>query len=269
MLRTPLYIVQSVDLSAPAMPVKIAAKLMNKANPKDTGRMHGFLPVHEGMRIRLIDALDLKRGLVKDAEGEIVKIVVNPLDQDGVDDAHRNGAGILYLQHLPLGLWVRMEKYKLAPFVKQLRDFDDGLSSDDTRSLVFIEPKTSDAFIFCDFKVVRTSFPISHARVITCTACQGRTMHAGVVIDAARHETGNTKKENDDWWLDLYVMLSRATRLEDLLVIRAPPVEFLLQGPPSSLKRQLQKLAARTSDCRKAATTIATDLGFDQFFRDT
>ena len=162
-----------------------------------------------------------------------------------------------------------MEKYKAAPFVEQLRDFDDGLSSEDTRSLVFIKPKTSDAFIFGDFKVVCTGFPISHARVITCTACQGRTMHAGVVIDAARHEIGNTRKENDDWWLDLYVMLSRATRLEDLLVIRAPPVDFLLQGPPSSLKRQLQKLATRTSDGRKAAATIAKDLGFEHFFHDT
>ena len=43
--------------------------MMNCANPKNTGGMHGMLLVHLGMRIRLLEALDLKNGLVKDAEG--------------------------------------------------------------------------------------------------------------------------------------------------------------------------------------------------------
>ena len=45
-LQTPLFIVQSADASTPVMPAHMAAKLMNKANPKNTGGMHGILPVH-------------------------------------------------------------------------------------------------------------------------------------------------------------------------------------------------------------------------------
>ena len=71
-------------------------------------------------------------------------------------------------------------------------------------------------------------------------------MDAGVIIDCGRIETGPHPKEPDDWWLDLYVMLSRATRLEDLLLMRAPPASFLLRGPPASLRLQLDKFAART-----------------------
>ena len=55
-LRTPLFLVQAADASTPAMPMDIAAKLMNKAAPRETGGMHGLLPVHLGMRVRLLEA---------------------------------------------------------------------------------------------------------------------------------------------------------------------------------------------------------------------
>ena len=42
------------------------------------------------------------------------------------------------------------------------------------------------------------------------------------------------------------MLLSRATRLEDLLLMRAAPASFLLRGPPASLWLQLDKVAART-----------------------
>ena len=60
-LNTPLFLVQAADASTPPMPLQMAAKLMNKASPKDTGGMHGLLPVHLGMHIRLLEALDITR----------------------------------------------------------------------------------------------------------------------------------------------------------------------------------------------------------------
>ena len=84
-LQTPLFIVQLADASTPVMPAHMAAKLMNNANPKNTDGMHGILPVHLGLHVRLVEALSINDGLVKDAEGEIGEIVVNPLDQDLVD----------------------------------------------------------------------------------------------------------------------------------------------------------------------------------------
>ena len=262
-LGTPLFLIQAADETEPAMPVHVAKKLMNKANPKDTGSMHGMLAAHLGMRVRLLEALDVSRGLVKDAEGEIAHIVCHPCDQECMDAALADGAGTIYLKHLPLGIWVRMDKYEHCPSV-------DLLSSDQNPSmkqLVFIEPRTSDAFVFREYRVKRTGFAISHGLVITATACQGRTMRAGVVIDCGRHESGNTKKEDGDWWLELYVMLSRATRLSDLLLLRAPPASWLLQGPPEDLRSGLQAFAARTRTCRLRAEQLAAELGLAHLLR--
>jgi len=90
-------------------------------------------------------------------------------------------------------------------------------------------------------------------------------MHAGVIIDCARLESGPHPKHEDDWWLELYVMLSRATRIDDLLLMRAPPASFLLRGPPKSLREQLDKFAARTGECRRKAARLAVELGFEEF----
>ena len=89
----------------------------------------------------------------------------------------------------------------------------------------------------------------------------------GVILDCGRHEVGNGKKDDDDWWLDLYVLLSRATRSEDLLLMRAPPVEFLLRGPPAGLHAQLKRFLARAGACRKTARALAAKLGFEEFLR--
>ena len=82
-----------------------------------------------------------------------------------------------------------------------------------------------------------------------------------------RHEGGAHPKEDEDWWLDLYVMLSRATRLDDLLLLRAPDLGFFAKGPPKTLRQQLAKFARRTEDCRKQAEKIAGELGFAEFLR--
>eukprot|EP00959_Pyramimonas_sp_CCMP1952_P421191 8823305-Pyramimonas_sp.AAC.1 len=63
--------------------------------------MHGLPPAHVGMRTRLLEALDLKDGLVKDAEGQIVHIVVNPRDRGDAERAERGGEKRIYLKRLP------------------------------------------------------------------------------------------------------------------------------------------------------------------------
>ena len=191
-LGQPLFIVQAADRSAPKMDRKLAAKMMNCANPKNTGGMHGLLLVHVGMRIRLLEALDLQSGLVKDTEGQIVRVVVDPRDRGAADAAERDGRGHVYLKHLPLGFWVRMEKYAGAPFKEDLGRRDDSLTGELTGPLVFIEPRTSEPFTFRGSTVVRTGFPFSHGRVITTVACQGRTMREGDGAGERRSGDGQT-----------------------------------------------------------------------------
>ena len=89
-----------VERSFSLLSTYVAANLMNKTSPKDTGGMHSLLAVHKGMRIRLLEHLDLKTGLVKDAEGEVVHIAINPADENEVREARAAGRPA-YLRHLP------------------------------------------------------------------------------------------------------------------------------------------------------------------------
>ena len=225
-----------------------------------------MLPLHIGMHVRFLQHLDLAKGLVKDAEGTVVHVEINPEDADEVESARRERRPA-YLRHVPLGVWLRMAKYRGAAFADRLQRSVPDLSHEDASSLVFVEPLTSDAFNWRGHTVVRTGFPPSHGRAITSTACQGRTMRAGVIVDAGRRETGAHKTEENDYWLHLYVMLSRATRLDDLLLVRAPPVEFLKNGPPKDLVRQLHVFATRTDACRETAARLATELGMHAFLQ--
>ena len=68
-----------------------------------------------------------------------------------------------------------------------------------------------------------------------------------------------------DWWTDLYVMVSRATRLSDLLLIRPPPVEFLLRGPPEGVKEQMIRFAETAEACRVDAARVTRELEMDIF----
>ena len=87
----------------------------------------------------------------------------------------------------------------------------------------------------------------------------------GVLIDCAKRETGAHKTDAGDYWLHMYVMLSRATTLRDIVLIRAPPESFLLQGPPADLKKRLAVFRARVTACQNRALAIAANLGFDKF----
>ena len=124
----------------------------------------------------------------------------------------------------------------------------------------------------CSFKwraytVSRTGFPCTHSRVRTSTACQGKTLRHGVIVDCARRESGAHPMEEEDWWLHLYVMLSRATSLDDLLLLRAPDADFLLRGPPADLRVRLAIFARRVRATRTRAEALARSFGFEAFLR--
>ena len=135
-----------------------------------------MLPLHIGMPVRLLEHLDLAKGLVKDAEGTVVHVEINPEDADEVESARRERRPA-YLRYVPQGIWLRMAKYRGAAFAERLRREMPGLCPEDASSLVFVEPQTSDAFQFRGHTVVRTGFPLSHGRVITY-AC-GRHCRCG------------------------------------------------------------------------------------------
>ena len=86
-------------------------------------------------------------------------------------------------------------------------------------------------------------------------------MRQGVIIDAGSKDPN----EKDNWWLHLYVMLSRATSARDIVLVRAPDVDFLTQGPPADLAARLRIFQARTAACRREAERLARELGLATF----
>ena len=87
-------------------------------------------------------------------------------------------------------------------------------------------------------------------------------MSDGVVVDCARRESGSHPLEEDDWWLHLYVMLSRATSLDDVLLLRAPDADFLLRGPPADLRARLAVFGRRVKNTRAKAEKLVQSMGY-------
>ena len=82
-------------------------------------------------------------------------------------------------------------------------------------------------------QVIRWQFPLTHGMLRTAFSAQGLTLEGGVVVDLGR--AGGL--EDDDWWLAIYVMLSRARKLENMILIGfSQQVQDLLRrGPPANL----------------------------------
>ena len=92
---------------------------------------------------------------------------------------------------------------------------------------------------------------------------QGQTLHKGVTIDCARDEDAGCAGMSDkQWWLHLYVVFSRATRMRNMLILRPPPREFLERGPPASLRKALLEFDKRAVLSRAEAEQLAAELSF-------
>ena len=110
--------------------------------------------------------------------------------------------------------------------------------------------------------VKRFGFMLTHANYLTTTASQGQTIRAAVTIDCARNEPqGQRGTSEDAWWLNLYVMFSRVTRMEDMLLIRPPPRELLERGPPVSVRDALKRFESTELDTVADAVLLAQRFG--------
>ena len=99
------------------------------------------------------------------------------------------------------------------------------------------------------WSVRRRQLPLTSAQDRTVQSSQGKTFRNAVFGDM-----GNMNTERDAYWSAMYVLLSRATRMEDLLVFRCPPKSFFDQGPPAYLRAFLSELNASDGP---AATALA------------
>ncbi len=75
----------------------------------------------------------------------MVRVVHHPGDSDNVEEAWASGDENrqIYLEHLPLGLWLQMDGCAGAPFCDLLQSVAPELNPADAQSLVFLEPATT------------------------------------------------------------------------------------------------------------------------------
>ena len=267
-LKVPLFCLQAADQRTSYQSVtqnlQVLHSLLSIQNIHKTGKLAGMLLIHEGMKVRLSDVLDNTSGLVKDLVGTVVSIKLHS------DDARRlhnlpSGYQFFVPEFIPEGIWVEFPNYKKSPLLPYIEEDirrkshgDDDQEKDllkKAKSMVFVEIANSTFNIDIrigqqelNLRVIRWQFPLTHAMVRTAYSCQGMTLEGGVVMDLRRAGGGMS---DEDWWLHIYVMLSRPRKLENIILLgfTKQVEELLRKGPPPRLVEImgfLRKRAAKT-----------------------
>ena len=239
---------------------QLTHQLLTVPNPHCTGKLQGMLLVHENMIVRLSDVLAPHLGLVKDKMGMVVKVDLHHEDQERL--RHREPGFCHFVpEYMAKGFWVKLLKGKSSPMEDALlktweEQFENVADhADDAKTLFFVELMHAELKIDLKigednekFEVIRWQFPLLHGMLRTAYSAQGLTLDGGVLVDLRR--AGGL--EDDDWWLAMYVMLTRARKLENLILpgFTEQVGELLRRGPPSYLRALTDKLEA------KAAATL-------------
>lgn len=262
-LDVPLVCLQAADQRhkkrTPALEQQLTHQLLTIPNLHKTGKLQGMLLLHERMVVRLTDVLAPKHSLVKDKLGTVVKIDFHSKDQERL--ANTGGRFQLFCpKYMALGVWVKILKYNQSPMKKHLlenwRHNDVEITENEEQeagSMIFVELVHSNFKIDVDLagetekvEVIRWQFPLTHGMLRTAFAAQGMTLEGGVVIDLRR--AGGL--DDSDWWLAIYVMLSRARKLSNMILLGfTPKVEELLRnGPPDNLVKVTERLEAAADE---------------------
>ncbi len=191
---------------------------------------------------------------------------------------HDTHSGLVNSGYMLRGIWVRFDDFDDAPLADYLQASDclsvHGRDGNDAAtamaalagSLVYVQlekaefnipvhlPDGSDESV----SVVCWQFPLTHAVVRTAMSSRGLTLPGGVVADLRR--TGGMK--DDIWWLNVYVILSRATRIDHLLLLGlGDNVKSLLErGPPPYAPEKIKQLRAKAVAAEAAVEHLARKL---------
>ena len=278
-LQVPLVFPQAAD-ECNTIDRDAYCRLLNVPNMHNTGNIHGVLPAHEKMRVRFMVKVNSALGLVQEQRGTIVSFLFH--DEDRLRYQACGPGDIFRPRRLPAAILLQVDDFTGSPTHAEMFELMsmggdlgpdglpfccgccEGVVKFRARGLYWFSP------VQCEFtwrssedhQVKRTGFPLTHADYMTCTASQGQTIRTGVTIDCARTEaTGSTGMSDENWWLNLYVMFSRATRMEDMLILRPPERKFLEAGPPRHLRDALQRFEQKIAESSAAAAALAADLG--------
>ena len=263
-LDVPLFCLQAADQrhsrKNKAIDKQLTHQLLTVPNPHRTGKLQGMLVVHENMVVRLADVLAPNLGLVKDKLAVVVKVGLHHEDQKRLD-RREPGFCHFFPDYMAKGIWVKLLKGKNSPMEDALlQTWEEKFQNvadhtTDAKTLFFVE------LVHAEFKidlklgeetekieVIRWQFPLLHGMLRTAYSAQGLTLDGGVLVDLRR----GGGLEDADWWLAIYVMLTRARELKNLILLgfTEQVEELLRKGPPTYLRELTDKLEA------KAASTL-------------
>ena len=282
-LGVPLVFLQAAD-ECNTIDRSAAQRLLNVPNIHKTGHMHGVLPAHIGMRVRFTIKLNSSLGFVQEQKATIVGFLFN--EEDQARCAASPPGALFRPRHLPAGIWLQVDDFvdspiceEALPLVENQEEVDDDAlgpysnhviawwrykQSMRAKGLLLFKPVEAE-FTWRSSEthtVKRTGFALTHANYLTSTASQGQTIRTGVTIDCARIEPHGTQGTQDaDWWLRLCVMFSRATWMEDMLLLRPPPRALLEGGPPASVKKASARFEGKIAESTEAASQLAASMG--------
>ena len=263
-LDMPLFCLQAADQrhsrKNKAIDKQLTHQLLTIPNPHRTGKLQGILLVHENMVVRLADVLAPHLGLVKNKLAVVMKVDLHHEDQKRLD-RREPGFCHFFPDYMAKGIWVKLLKGKNSPMEDALlQTWEEKFQNvadhtTDTKTLFFVE------LVYTEFKidlklgeetekieVIRWQFPLLYGMLRIAYSAQGLTLDGGVLV-ALRRGSG---LEDTDWWLAIYVMLTRARKLKNLILLgfTEQVEELLRRGPPAYLRELTDKLET------KAASTL-------------
>ena len=248
--------IKGLDVQAASEKAKIVKALMRHWNIHDTARLHTLLPLYSGQRVRLTEKMSPEHRIVQETEGTLIFVVPDPAERE------LPRTGEVAMAYCPIGAWVLLDDCNTAPLAGQLQGKVDSTAREALNQFLAVDPTAlapvdskgkpiHERLVFIGavtrtfsrniagkkWLVRRRQLPLTSAMDRTIQSSQGKTFRGGVIGDM-----GNMNADRDSFWSALYVLLSRATRMEELLLFRCPGKDFFDQGPPQYLKAFLKRL---------------------------
>ena len=171
-------------------------------------------------RYKLARKFNAAYGLVQEQRATIVDFVFH--EDDAAQYRATRPGEIFRPKRMPTGIWLEVDNFTDSPVWESLMDH---VPEERLARGLYCMPLMETDFTWDSSGethcVKRFGFMLTHANYLTTTASQGQTIRTGVTIDCARNEPQGMRGTNDEqWWLNLYVMFSRVTRMEDMLILR-------------------------------------------------
>ena len=257
-----LLYVQAVDRPHHAVTKDEHVQMLQVPNINNTGHLMGLCPLYVGMRVRLTVKLSAKHRIVQDAAGEVVGVKFHPREfEQPLSDWRRNRAhdshtsGHYRCRMMPRCVFVRFDEH----------DDDVGFGKGVVQVPVcratwsFNAHETVNGLrLRAERKVTRYQFPLVPERVRTVQTAQGLGMDAATMTLARP-----ANMSLDDWWLHLYVMLSRVRVAHRVLVYDLPPWDVLERGPPEYIREGVRAFERMMAGSFAVARERAREYGWD------